>query len=36
MEQSQTMEKLQQEVDLYINGFKEGYFPSDGTGCQVD
>lgn len=27
MEQSQTMEKLQQEVDLYINGFKEGYFP---------
>ena len=27
MEQSKTMEKLQHEVDLYINGFKEGYFP---------
>ena len=27
MEQSQTMEKLQHEVDLYINSFKEGYFP---------
>jgi NTP pyrophosphatase (non-canonical NTP hydrolase) len=27
MEQSQTMEKLQKEVDLYINSFKEGYFP---------
>ena len=27
MEQSKTMEKLQQEVDLYINSFKEGYFP---------
>ena len=27
MEQSQTMELLQKEVDLYINSFKEGYFP---------
>ena len=27
MEQSQTMENLQQEVDLYINSFEEGYFP---------
>lgn len=27
MEQSQTMEKLQKDVDLYINSFKEGYFP---------
>ncbi|MEK5070633.1 nucleotide pyrophosphohydrolase [Sporosarcina sp. FSL K6-1508] len=27
MEQSKTMEKLQQEVDSYINSFKEGYFP---------
>ena len=27
MEQSQTMERLQQEVDLYINSFEEGYFP---------
>ena len=27
MEQSQTLEKLQQEVDFYINSFKEGYFP---------
>lgn len=27
MEQSKTMEKLQQEVDSYIDNFKEGYFP---------
>lgn len=27
MEQSETMERLQQEVDLYINSFEEGYFP---------
>lgn len=27
MEQSQTMENLQSEVDLYINSFEEGYFP---------
>lgn len=25
--QSKTMDCLQQEVDQYINGFKEGYFP---------
>ena len=27
MEQSETMERLQREVDLYINSFEEGYFP---------
>ena len=27
MEQKKTMEQLQQQVDSYINGFKEGYFP---------
>lgn len=27
METSKSLEALQQEVDLYINGFKEGYFP---------
>lgn len=27
MESSRSMETLQQEVDLYINGFEEGYFP---------
>src|SRR6185312_15666438 len=27
MEKSKTMKELQQEVDLYINSFKEGYFP---------
>lgn len=27
MEQEQTLSELQKEVDLYINGFKEGYFP---------
>jgi NTP pyrophosphatase (non-canonical NTP hydrolase) len=27
MEQSETMERLQQEVDSYINSFEEGYFP---------
>ena len=27
MEQSKTMTDLQQEVDLYINSFKESYFP---------
>src|SRR3954453_15016548 len=27
MEQLKTMEQLQQQVDLYINSFKEGYFP---------
>ncbi|MEK3934730.1 nucleotide pyrophosphohydrolase [Sporosarcina sp. FSL W7-1349] len=27
MQQAKTLEHLQQEVDQYINGFKEGYFP---------
>lgn len=27
VEKEQTLSELQQEVDLYINGFKEGYFP---------
>src|SRR6185312_8903823 len=27
MEKSKTMKALQQEVDLYITSFKEGYFP---------
>lgn len=27
MEREQTLSELQKEVDLYINGFKEGYFP---------
>ncbi|WP_318617357.1 nucleotide pyrophosphohydrolase [Sporosarcina sp. YIM B06819] len=27
MESSKSLEGLQQEVDLYINSFKEGYFP---------
>lgn len=27
MEKKQTLSELQKEVDLYINGFKEGYFP---------
>ncbi|MFS0576757.1 nucleotide pyrophosphohydrolase [Sporosarcina sp. 179-K 3D1 HS] len=27
MEQAKTLENWQQEVDQYINGFKEGYFP---------
>lgn len=27
MEQKKTMEQLQQQVDSYINDFKEGYFP---------
>ncbi|WP_342509882.1 nucleotide pyrophosphohydrolase [Sporosarcina sp. FSL K6-2383] len=27
MESSKSLDELQQEVDLYINGFKEGYFP---------
>ncbi|MER2088968.1 MAG: nucleotide pyrophosphohydrolase [Sporosarcina sp.] len=27
MERLQTMKDLQQRVDLYINGFEEGYFP---------
>ncbi|MFJ7933465.1 nucleotide pyrophosphohydrolase [Sporosarcina sp. NPDC096371] len=27
MESSKNMEELQQEVDLYISSFKEGYFP---------
>jgi NTP pyrophosphatase (non-canonical NTP hydrolase) len=27
MDQLKTMEQLQQQVDLYINSFKEGYFP---------
>ncbi|WP_203246479.1 nucleotide pyrophosphohydrolase [Sporosarcina beigongshangi] len=27
MESSKSLETLQQEVDLYINSFKEGYFP---------
>lgn len=27
MEQVKTLTSLQQEVDQYINGFKEGYFP---------
>lgn len=27
MERAQTLAELQKEVDLYINGFEEGYFP---------
>ena len=27
MERAQTLVEMQKEVDLYINGFEEGYFP---------